>query len=146
MEVYCNNISCLFCDGEKCTSESIHLDDDLQCIVYESIFNSKEYLNEYYIAVKMKSGKPGRAVRYGARLEYNGYTFFTEDNYKILGDESRITEERTGLNMSLGVVKHNFDFFDNEIRKKKSCSEFPLCVWNESERAFVIEDEVKNND
>ena len=146
MEVFCNNIACIHSDGEKCTCKSIFLDDDLQCVDFEDFSCTKEYQNEYYIAVKTKSGTPGRAIKRGARLEYNGYTFFTTENYKILGDETSVTEERTGYLVRLGSAKEKFDFFDSEIKKIRSCIEYPLCKWSDLNHEYVMKDEVNDND
>lgn len=139
MEVNCYNTECMYLTVfNTCGNNYISIDDEGSCYSFKHYNEDKEYQEPYYIAVKMKNGEAGRALKRGKKIEINGYTFFTSSNYKLLGEQSSITEERTGYMCgSIARVKANFEKFKMLESKEPSCASLPFCEYDENVNGYI---------
>lgn len=147
MQVHCENTDCKHLNASYlCTRNSVYIDEDGECIDFEHFADCKEYSEPYYIAVKMKNGNSGKALKYGKKIEINGYTFFTRSNYKVFGELCKITEERTGaLCGSIRQLKDIFEKFKELESKAPSCASFPLCEYDENIKGYIPKEEGAGN-
>ena len=147
MQVNCYNTDCMYLTVfNTCGNNYISLDDEGVCDSFLHYITDKEYQEKYFIAVKTANGKKGKALKHGKKLEIFGYTFFTSDNYKLLGEQSRVTEERTGfLCGSIAQLKAHFEKFKMLESKEPSCSSYPLCEYNENIGKYIPQEEGAGN-
>ena len=147
MQVHCENTDCKHLNASYlCTRNSVYIDEDGECIDFEHFNTLKEYKEPHYIAVFTADNKKGKALKYGKKIEINGYTFFTRDNYKVFGELSEITEERTGvLCGTIQQVKGMFEKFKEIESKVASCASFPLCEYDEDIKGYIPKKEGAGN-
>ena len=148
MQVHCEKTDCQFLNASyMCTKNTLWLDDEGACIFFEHFNKLKEYQEPHYIAVHMKKNRErGKALKYGKKIEINGYTFFTRDNYKVFGEECEITEERTGvLCGSIRQLKGMFEKFKELESKVPACASFPLCEYDENIKGYIPKEEGAGN-
>ena len=143
MQVNCTNIKCahltVFNTCGKC---DISLNYAGVCCSFTHYITTQKYQEPYYVAVKMANGKIGRALKFGRKLEIFGYTFFTSDNYKLAGDRSLITEERTGMSFdTITEFKLNYAAFKALESEKPACSSYPLCEYDENIKGYIPKEE-----
>lgn len=147
MQVNCTNTNCRHLTVfNTCGNSSISLNCGGLCRSFENYGLTEKYQEPYYIAVKMKNGEIGRALKFGRKLKIFGYTFFTGDNYKLAGDQSSITEERTGMYIdSIAQFKANFAVFKILESKQPSCSAYPLCKYDNKVNGYIPKEEGAGN-
>lgn len=84
---------CKWCKSGWCHRGAITISEDLECEDFENYRDS--YTDAYWKALHKDGKKFRRLEKYGKKIEYNGYVFYTDN--KITEDgEYYLTEERTG--------------------------------------------------
>lgn len=96
--VDCYRADCRWCVCGACTRGSITIDEMGECEGFESYRDS--YTESYWIACsKTKKHIYKRLITRGAKIEYNGYVFYTKD---------MITEtENYGLTLAMWKIPTN---------------------------------------
>ncbi len=129
MKDCCNNK-----DG-YCIALSIEI-CDLECSDYRCYLDLPEYQEKYYTANERREGIDDIPDRYfrlekkGKKVEWNGYTFFTNDY--ILFDnleDKRFTEQKTGYALSLYEIQHDpckYEIFVNKVKDAPDVMNLPL--------------------
>lgn len=136
MMVFCTNHDCIHEKNGECTKEIITVSDlyDEGCEEFEHYFDTEEYNNRYYKAVRTKDGKTAKSkVWRGKRIEYNGYVFFTDER----ATEDRdffVTEARMGMSAG-GFDKlkepSRWKIFVEREKSFPDVETLPLAEWND---------------
>lgn len=147
MQVNCTNTKCTYLTVfNTCAKSNISLNYAGVCCSFTHYITTQKYQVPYYVAVKMANGEIGRALKFGRKLEIFGYTFFTSDNYKLAGEQSRITEERTGMMFdTITEFKLNFAAFKTLESEKPACSSYPLCEYDKEINGYIPTEEGAGN-
>lgn len=135
MRVFCTNNDCIHEKCGECTKETITVSEiyDEGCEDFFHYFDTDEYNNCYYKAVKTKDGKQAKTKVYrGKRIEYNEYVFYTDA--RVIDDKDFcVTEARTGFGVG------NFDklktpsiwkLFVEREKGIPNVETLPLAEWN----------------
>lgn len=148
MQVNCTNTKCEHLTVfNTCGKSEISLDCAGTCRSFKHYSMSTGYQEPYYAVVKMANGEVGRVRKFGRKLEIFGYTFFTNDNYKLCGDQSGITEARTGCYIdTIAQFKANFAAFKLVESKLPSCDTYPLCEYNKDINGYIPKEEGAGNE
>lgn len=86
---------CKWCEHGWCQCGAITIGEDKEC---ENFEHYKDDYNDSFWKACLDEGKAVRKLCcHGKKIEYNGYTFYTEDKI-CTGDYYCLTEERTGVN------------------------------------------------
>jgi hypothetical protein len=112
-----------------CTKDSIAIGEEYYagCCEYEPYTASEEYQEEYYIAVKTEGGTVARGLQRGKRIEYNGRDFYTRDREE--DDNCRLIDKRTGMGLSMGYLKDNWDKFIEKEKDIPDVMTYPLAEY-----------------
>ena len=145
-KVYCTNKDCTGCENSVCIRSCILIGEsgmDAVCENYECYSDTKEYQDEYFIAVKAKGGKIAKVKKQGKRIEYKGFVFYTENDFRY-PELATVTEERTGFHCGyFQNLIEDCDIWESFIeaaKTQKDVQSFPLAVWDEKCREYVIVD------
>ena len=116
--VDCYRADCRWCVCGACTRGSITIDEMCECEGFESYQDS--YTESYWIACsKTKKRIYKRLITRGAKIEYNGYVFYTKD--MITETENYgLTEERTGYYVGTMHSLRNKDRWERFVEIVKS--------------------------
>lgn len=148
MQVNCTNTKCTHLTVfNTCGKDEISLDCAGTCRSFKHYSMTEKYQEPYYTALKMPNGEIGRVLKFGRKLKIFGYTFFTEDNYKLAGDQCSITEERTGMRIdSIAQFKANFMTFKLIELQQPSCSSYPLYEYDNTFNVYRPKKEGSGNE
>lgn len=132
--VHCYNTDCIYCalNDCSCIKDIVSIGEDYECGCddYSPYYETEEYNQKYYIAVKA-DGKPAKAVRYhGKLIEYNGRTFFTADRITD-GEYYRLTEKRTGVDVgTFAKLKTRWEKFIELEKQIPDVETLPLAEYD----------------
>lgn len=142
--VQCQHTDCIHCDLKnnfKCKAYIITIGEewDEGCSGYEDYRDQPDYQNEYWIAVKTKSGEAAKAkVYHGKRIEYKGRVFYTSDrlDYKCCLFTDAETGYGCGAYASLG---DRFDRICEQAAKLPKVETLPEAEWTSGGYELVKE-------
>lgn len=142
----CNNDDCIHNNNGYCDFDGhiiINCEFIGGCDEYLSYMNLPQYRERYFIARKETDKLPRHRVeKYGRRIEYNGYTFFTQSyNYEDDITNYLVTEERTGYycgTMNDLQKPELWQKFIENIKSIPSVMDLPLAIMRDDE--YVIQE------
>lgn len=133
--VRCQHTDCIYCNiagGFECKAAEITIGEewDEGCSGYEDYLDQPDYQNEYWIAVKTKSGEVAKAKVYrGKRIEHEGRVFYTSDRLED-GPCFLITDAETGVNCGLyALLEDQFDQICEQAAKYPKVETLPEAEW-----------------
>lgn len=146
--ITCLCTSCTYNDYHgNCNLNDIEIDDVGACLNNKCYLDTEEYNDVFYAActdLDKEVEHLYREVRFGKRIEYNGFTFYTRDD--IRGGWYRLTEERTGLDCgTMERLEKRFDEFVELIKQRKDVMSLRVGTYDKSKKK-VIYTEAKRND
>lgn len=95
MTVYCGAYNCRFNKNGDCDNDTVYIDDTGNCEDFAEFYRTAEYLQPYYIAVKSADGRLGKTKKQGKKIEYQGYSFYTNESPEdVESGDFRCTEEK----------------------------------------------------
>lgn len=146
--VRCQHIGCIHCDlknNSKCKAHIITLGDnwDEGCNAYEDYRDQPDYQNEYWVAVKTKSGETGKVKHCGKRIEYKGRAFYTA--HRLDDNFCRITDAETGLDCGAYVLLEDcFESICEQAAKFPKVETLPEAEWTRGGYELAKEDHHEN--
>lgn len=100
MTVFCGACDCNFYKDGGCVKDTVFIDNTGICDDYTEYCNTADYSKPYYIAVKCVDGCYGKVQRKGKKIEYKGYSFYTNESpEKVKSGDFGCTEEITGAKL-----------------------------------------------
>lgn len=141
--VQCQNTDCIHCDvgGDfECKAPDITIGEywDEGCSGYADYRNQPDFQDEYWITVKTKSGKIGKAKCRGKRIEYKGRVFYTA--YRLEDSFCCITDEETGLSCgAYALLEDRFDQICKQAKKLPKVETLPEAEWTSGGYELVKE-------
>ena len=143
--VQCQHTDCIYCNiagGFECKAAEITIGEewDEGCSGYEDYLDQPDYQNEYWIAVKTKSGEVAKAKVYrGKRIEHEGRVFYTSDRLED-GPCFLITDAETGVNCGLyALLEDQFDQICEQAAKYPKVETLPEAEWTSGGYELVKE-------
>lgn len=141
MVVFCDTYDCLYEKNGQCTRDIMWVEDGV-CTDFEAYIETKDYKNSYYEAIKTEKGIVAkRLCEIGKLVEYQGLTFYTKDKVVENDDDIWLTEQTTGLGVSLKRVKENFDMVLTVVQNAPKLETLPLARKDENGEWKIIESE-----
>lgn len=148
--VGCSNDDCIHNKNGYCDFEGhINVGDEYYngCDEYLSYLNTPLYNELYFIAKADGKGLPRHRVeQYGRKIEYKGYTFYTQ-SYNSQDDIAQyvLTESRTGYHC--GKLEElqkpeQWQKFTEMVKAVSNVRDLPLAVMQDGEYVIVEEADV----
>ena len=144
MKVLCNRYDCQFQNNGECCENIICLDEDGECMDYESYLEQKEWQTPYW--KRMQDTKNNRICRvkyFGQEFEFRGRKFYVDER----GDYAYVTDGATG--MGCGMRWHLEERIDRIVefapKIEPPLEELPTATYDPTTRTFTYESEVETN-
>lgn len=141
MTVHCFNDECAHYESGACKCSEIFISDE-GCDNYVPYTDTLEYGSEYWACVLTEDKRTrGRAKKIGKRIVINDREFFTESDTRRDDEYVCVTDARTGLRCgNLRFLKYNWEKYVAAAEKIESVTSYPLCVYDDTKRAYVIQE------
>lgn len=148
--VKCQHIDCIYCDisGDfECKAPAITIGNDWNegCDSYKDYRDQPDYQNEYWIAVKIKSGELARTKMYrGKQIEYKGMVFYTK--YRIEAPRyCLLIDAETGFGVGpLSTLAERFDTICEQAAKYPKVKTLPEAEWRSGGYELMKEKRCEN--
>lgn len=131
--VQCQHTDCVNCDiggNFACKADAIIISDDWceGCSGYADYRDQPDFQDEYWITVRTKSGRIGKAKHRGKRIEYKGRAFYTA--HRLEDSFCCITDEETGLSCgAYAMLEERFDQICEQAKKITKVETLPEAEW-----------------
>lgn len=144
LKVYCSNSDCTGYDCGLCNREYICIGNNEEeiCEQYENYLTTGKYEHEYYISVKTKDGTIAKGLKKGMKIEYNGFIFFTQSDYRHPQDFV-VTEKISGYNCGYFErlkEPERWEQFLKLVKNIKNVEDYPLAKYDGKSRQWIIKE------
>lgn len=123
--VICFCDDCKWCaDNGECQRGVITINEAWECDCYENYID--DYNEPFYKACLEDGEKCRKLTKFGKKIEYNGYVFYTEDKITDSGNYL-LTEARTGILVCrFCELEKRWDKFLEKVADYPDVSTYPI--------------------